>query len=54
MITETLQRIADRRESLSREEARAVMTEIFSCRATDVQIAAFLVALRMKAKPSKK
>lgn len=48
MITETLQRIADRRESLSREEARAVMTEIFSGRATDVQIAALLVALRMK------
>jgi anthranilate phosphoribosyltransferase len=48
MLTEALQRIADRRESLSREEARAVMREIFSGRATDAQIAALLVALHMK------
>ena len=48
MLTEALQRIADRRESLSREEARALMTEIFSGRATDAQIAALLVALHMK------
>jgi anthranilate phosphoribosyltransferase len=48
MLTEALQRVADRRESLSREEARAVMTEIFSGRATDAQIAALLVALHMK------
>ena len=32
MITEALQRIANERESLTREEARAVMTEIFSGR----------------------
>ena len=48
MITEALQRIANHRESLSREEARAVMTEIFSGSATDAQIAALLVALHMK------
>jgi len=48
MITEALQRIANNRESLTREEARAVMTEIFSGSATDVQIAALLVALHMK------
>lgn len=48
MITEALQRIADQRESLTREEARAVMTEVFSGSATDAQIAALLVALHMK------
>jgi anthranilate phosphoribosyltransferase len=48
MITDALQRIANRRESLTREEARAVMTEIFSGRATDAQIGALLVALHMK------
>jgi len=48
MITEALQRIANNRESLTREEARAVMTEIFSGSATEVQIAALLVALHMK------
>jgi len=48
MITEALQRIANHRESLTREEARAVMTEIFCGSATEVQIAALLVALHMK------
>jgi len=48
MITDALQRIANQRESLTREEARAVMTEIFSGRATDAQIGALLVALHMK------
>src|SRR5882762_6536360 len=48
MITEALQRIANYRESLTREEARTVMTEIFSGSATDAQIAALLVALHMK------
>src|SRR6478672_3565997 len=48
MITEALQRIANERESLTREEARAVMTEVFSGSATDAQIAALLVALHMK------
>jgi anthranilate phosphoribosyltransferase len=48
MITEALQRIANQRESLTREEARAVMTEVFSGSTTDAQIAALLVALHMK------
>ena len=48
MITDALQRIANERESLTREEARAVMTEVFSGKATDAQIAALLVALHMK------
>jgi anthranilate phosphoribosyltransferase len=48
MIIDALQRIANHCESLTREEARAVMTEIFSGRATDAQIAALLVALHMK------
>ena len=48
MITEALQRIANNRESLTREEARTVMTEIFSGHATDAQIAGLLVALHMK------
>jgi len=48
MLTEALQRIANHRESLTREEARTVMTEIFSGSATDAQIAALLVALHMK------
>ncbi len=48
MITDALQRIANQRESLTREEARAVMTEVFSGSATDAQIAALLVALHMK------
>ncbi len=48
MITEALQRIANHRESLTREEAREVMAEIFSGKATDAQIAALLVALHMK------
>src|SRR5437764_6199154 len=48
MILEALRRIADCRESLSREEARAVTAEILSGKCTDAQIAAFLVALHMK------
>ncbi len=48
MITDALHRIANHRESLTREEAREVMTEIFSGRTTDAQIAALLVALHMK------
>ena len=48
MITDVLQRIANQRESLTREEARAVMMEVFSGSATDAQIAALLVALHMK------
>lgn len=48
MITDALQRIANQRESLTRAEARDVMTEVFSGSATDAQIAALLVALHMK------
>ena len=48
MIADALQRIANQHESLTREEARIVMAEVFSGSATDVQIAALLVALHMK------
>lgn len=48
MITDALNRIANQRESLPREEARSVMAEILSGKCTDAQIAAFLVALHMK------
>jgi anthranilate phosphoribosyltransferase len=48
MITDALQRIANHRESLSRDESRSVMAEILAGKCTDPQIAAFLVALRMK------
>jgi anthranilate phosphoribosyltransferase len=48
MISEALHKIAHHRGSLSREEARAVMTELLSGKATDAQIAALLVALHMK------
>jgi anthranilate phosphoribosyltransferase len=48
MIVDAIQRIANPRESLSREEARFVMAEILAGKCTDSQIAAFLVALHMK------
>jgi anthranilate phosphoribosyltransferase len=48
MITDALQRIANNRESLTRDEARTVMSEIFSGKASEAQIAALLVALHMK------
>jgi anthranilate phosphoribosyltransferase len=48
MITDALQRIANQRESLSREDARSVMAEILAGKCSDAQIAAFLVALHMK------
>ncbi|HEY6935810.1 MAG TPA: anthranilate phosphoribosyltransferase [Terriglobales bacterium] len=48
MITDARHRIANHRESLAREEARAVMTEILAGGCTDSQIAALLVALHMK------
>lgn len=48
MITDVLRRIANHRESLSREEARAVMAEVFTGKCTDIQISALLVALHMK------
>src|SRR5438477_4611758 len=48
MITDVLHRIANHCQSLSRDEARAVMSEVLTGQCTDVQIAAFLVALHMK------
>src|SRR5215469_1282542 len=53
MILDALHRLAnpataEPSQSLSREEARAVMTEVLSAKCTDAQIAALLVALRMK------
>ncbi len=48
MITDAIHKVAHHRASLSREEARAVMAELLSGKATDAQIAALLVALHMK------
>jgi anthranilate phosphoribosyltransferase len=48
MILDALHKIANHRESLSREEARAVMQEVLRGEATDAQIAALLVGLHMK------
>jgi anthranilate phosphoribosyltransferase len=48
MLTEALHKIAHHRGSLSRDEARAVMGELLSGKASDAQIAALLVALHMK------
>jgi anthranilate phosphoribosyltransferase len=48
MITEAIHRIANHRQSLSREEARAVMSQVLTGHCTDAQIAALLVALHMK------
>lgn len=48
MILEALQRIANQNVSLARDEAREVMAEVLAGKCTDAQIAALLVALRMK------
>src|ERR1700691_4993811 len=48
MILDALHRIANHRQSLAREEARAVMTEVLAGQCSDAQIAALLVALHMK------
>jgi len=48
MITGVLHRIVNHRQSLSREEAHAVMSEVLTGQCTDAQIAALLVALHMK------
>jgi len=48
MITDALHKIATHRQSLSREEARDVMSEVLRGDATNAQIAALLVALHMK------
>ena len=48
MILDFLHRITHRGESLARAEAREVMAEVLTGKCTDAQIAALLVALRMK------
>jgi anthranilate phosphoribosyltransferase len=48
MILDALHRLANHRESLSREQARAVMTQVLAGECTEAQIAALLVALHMK------
>jgi anthranilate phosphoribosyltransferase len=48
MIIDVLHRIANHCQSLSRDEARKVMSEVLTGQCTDAQIAALLVALHMK------
>jgi len=48
MILDALHRIANHGQSLPRAEARAVMAEVLAGNCTDSQIAALLMALRMK------
>jgi anthranilate phosphoribosyltransferase len=48
MILEALHRIVNHRESLARDEARAVMGEVLSGKCTDAQISALLVGLHIK------
>jgi len=48
MILDALHRIATHGQSLSRQDARAVMAEVLSGKCTDSQIAGLLVGLRMK------
>jgi anthranilate phosphoribosyltransferase len=48
MILDALHRIANQSQSLARTEAREVMAEVLAGNCTDAQIAALLMALRMK------
>src|ERR1700758_1334505 len=48
MILDALQRLAIRCQSLTRDEARGVMSEVLTGQCSDAQIAALLVALHMK------
>src|SRR6202140_5436018 len=48
MILDALHRIANHSQSLHRAEAREVMAEVLAAKCTDDQIAALLIALRMK------
>jgi anthranilate phosphoribosyltransferase len=48
MVVDALHRIANRGQSLAREEAHAVMTQVLAGECTDAQIAALLVALHAK------
>lgn len=48
MIVDALHRLANHSQSLTRNEAREVMAEVLRGQCTDAQIAALLIALRMK------
>lgn len=48
MILEALHRLANHSESLNRTEAREVMADVLTGKCSDAQIAALLIALRMK------
>ena len=48
MILDALHRVANYGQSLTRAEAREVMAEVLAGKCTDAQIAALLMALRMK------
>jgi len=48
VILDALHRIVTHRQSLAREEARAVMSQVLAGQCSDAQIAALLVALHMK------
>src|SRR5271156_4541737 len=48
MILDALHRVAHHAQSLARAEAREVMAEVLAGNCTDAQIAALLMALRMK------
>ncbi|HET9305747.1 MAG TPA: anthranilate phosphoribosyltransferase [Candidatus Sulfotelmatobacter sp.] len=48
MILDALHRLTNHSQSLSRAEAREVMAEVLTAKCTDAQIAALLIALRMK------
>jgi anthranilate phosphoribosyltransferase len=48
MILDALHRIANNNQPLDRAEAREVMSEVLGGKCTDAQIAALLIALRMK------
>jgi anthranilate phosphoribosyltransferase len=48
MILDALHRLTNHSQSLNRAEAREVMAEVLAAKCTDAQIAALLIALRMK------
>ena len=48
MILDALYRLANHSQSLSREEARETMAEVLTGKCSDAQIAALLIALRVK------
>src|SRR5579863_2880565 len=48
MILDFLHRISNHGQSLTRAESREVMTEVLTGKCSDAQIAALLIALRMK------